>query len=216
MKEDPSIKLKYKNHRGVTTYRNIRPLQLFYGTSEWHGEGWIMLCHDLDKGEDREFALKDCDFLQDVPMEVEVMKTPPAVEKLFTRLEADLFAHQKGSGYTQTERTGTIKNSTEKAYCIVTPIGEHWMPKSQCEAEGELVIACSDWIANQPDNAGKFDDIPKFTKEQSRRSRKVINKPTDFFDRADGMDVDMDEAEDRLARGEGITVGADELDDLPF
>lgn len=50
----------YKNYRGEEAYRRVRPLSLRYGTSEFHHEStWLMLAVDLDRGVEREFALKD-------------------------------------------------------------------------------------------------------------------------------------------------------------
>lgn len=50
----------YTNHRGETSRRRIRPISLWYGTTEWHSmPQWLLEAHDLDKDEHRTFALKD-------------------------------------------------------------------------------------------------------------------------------------------------------------
>lgn len=50
----------YKNFRGEEAYRRVRPISLRYGTSEFHHEStWLLLAEDLERGVEREFALKD-------------------------------------------------------------------------------------------------------------------------------------------------------------
>lgn len=49
----------YRNWRGEVSERRILPILIRYGTSKWHPEPqWLMLATDVDKGEEREFALK--------------------------------------------------------------------------------------------------------------------------------------------------------------
>ncbi len=50
----------YRNHRGETAWRCIRPITITFGESQWHpGEQWLLLADDLDKNARRTFALKD-------------------------------------------------------------------------------------------------------------------------------------------------------------
>jgi predicted DNA-binding transcriptional regulator YafY len=50
----------YRNHRGEERYRNVRPISLRFGATEWHPEEqWLMLGFDLEKNVEREFALRD-------------------------------------------------------------------------------------------------------------------------------------------------------------
>jgi len=54
------LEVIYTNYRGETAKRRIQPLDLFYGMSEWHpGPGYLLRAIDLDRGVEREFALKD-------------------------------------------------------------------------------------------------------------------------------------------------------------
>lgn len=54
------VKVQYTNWRGETAIRNILPVSLRFGSTEWHPEPqWLLLAKDVDKGEDREFALLD-------------------------------------------------------------------------------------------------------------------------------------------------------------
>lgn len=57
------ISFEYTNYRGETTIRRGLPISFRWGTTDWHKEeGYLFKMLDLDKGEIREFALKDCDF----------------------------------------------------------------------------------------------------------------------------------------------------------
>lgn len=60
-KADPKdLQVVYRNWRGETSLRNIRPLRIEFRDTEWHPEPqWIMRAFDLDKGAWRDFALRD-------------------------------------------------------------------------------------------------------------------------------------------------------------
>ena len=50
----------YKNYRGETSVRRIRPLSQRFGSNEWHKEPqWLLLAFDVEKNANREFALSD-------------------------------------------------------------------------------------------------------------------------------------------------------------
>lgn len=52
--------IQYTNHRGEHGQRNIRPINLLFGSSQWHREPqWLLDAMDLDKGAPRTFAMKD-------------------------------------------------------------------------------------------------------------------------------------------------------------
>ena len=55
----------YRNWKGVTATRNIRPIRLFYGTSTYHGDGqvpqWFIEAFD-EEGEIKSFALSGFKF----------------------------------------------------------------------------------------------------------------------------------------------------------
>jgi len=57
------ISFTYRNWRGETAMRSAVPKAVWFGTTEWHPEpGWFLFAYDLAKAQDRDFALKDCDF----------------------------------------------------------------------------------------------------------------------------------------------------------
>ena len=65
MSEDEKriVTFQYTNYRGEQSVRRAIPLQLRFGTSLWHeGEQWFLFALDVDKGVNRDFALKDCRF----------------------------------------------------------------------------------------------------------------------------------------------------------
>ncbi|GGW24169.1 hypothetical protein GCM10011452_09550 [Gemmobacter lanyuensis] len=54
------VTLTYTNWKGETAQRRIIPRRIWWGSTAWHPEPqWILTALDVDKGEDRDFALKD-------------------------------------------------------------------------------------------------------------------------------------------------------------
>lgn len=54
------LRFLYTNWRGETGWRRVWPGRIWYGTTEWHKEPQRFLCAlDIDKGEARDFALKN-------------------------------------------------------------------------------------------------------------------------------------------------------------
>ena len=54
------IVIGYTNHRGEHAKRRIHPMNVWYGSTEWHPEPqWFLGALDYDKGEHRDFAIKD-------------------------------------------------------------------------------------------------------------------------------------------------------------
>lgn len=54
------VTIRYTNYRGETAIRRIIPLQIRFIATEWHpAEQWIIEAYDIDRGEDRSFAMKD-------------------------------------------------------------------------------------------------------------------------------------------------------------
>ena len=54
------VKILYTNWKKVTSYRNIIPKSIEFKSTNWHKEEqWILNAFDVDKNEDRGFALKD-------------------------------------------------------------------------------------------------------------------------------------------------------------
>ncbi|KKQ84443.1 MAG: hypothetical protein UT08_C0018G0049 [Candidatus Woesebacteria bacterium GW2011_GWB1_38_8] len=54
------LKFKYKNWERKKALRNVRPIKIWYGKTKWHAKDqWFLKALDLDKKEERDFALKD-------------------------------------------------------------------------------------------------------------------------------------------------------------
>lgn len=54
--------VRYRNYRGEVSTRHIIPLGVWFGVSEFHaseGEQWFVKAYDIDKEDNRDFALKD-------------------------------------------------------------------------------------------------------------------------------------------------------------
>lgn len=61
--EKAIIKVTYTNYKGETGRRTITPLQLLYGTTQWHHvPQWLLEVYDHEKEAIRTYALDDCDF----------------------------------------------------------------------------------------------------------------------------------------------------------
>lgn len=60
---DKRIQVKYTNWKGNTRVRTIEPLDLWWGSTEYHKEEQFLLSAvDVETQEVKDFALKDCDF----------------------------------------------------------------------------------------------------------------------------------------------------------
>ena len=58
--EDNGVSFSYTNYRNETAPRFVRPLEIRFGSSEWHPQPqWLLKAYDFDKKELREFAMKD-------------------------------------------------------------------------------------------------------------------------------------------------------------
>lgn len=56
----PDMRFIYKNWRGETRERQVRPKGFDYGSNEWHPEPqWFLVGIDAETGEERYFAMKD-------------------------------------------------------------------------------------------------------------------------------------------------------------
>ncbi len=50
----------YTNWKGVQATRVIRPIELWFGKTEYHPEEqWLLKALDVEKNEERDFAMKD-------------------------------------------------------------------------------------------------------------------------------------------------------------
>jgi hypothetical protein len=57
---DRTLRFSYTNHRGDRAVCQAIPIDLFFGSTEHHGEPqWIVRAHDLDESAIRDFALRD-------------------------------------------------------------------------------------------------------------------------------------------------------------
>jgi hypothetical protein len=55
-----SLIVVYRNYRGEVDEREIVPMSVRYGSTEWHPTPqWLMLAWDVKKGALREFAMDD-------------------------------------------------------------------------------------------------------------------------------------------------------------
>ncbi|QTA32355.1 hypothetical protein JHY03_25060 [Streptomyces sp. CA-256286] len=65
-KPEEAVSILYVNYRGEKGWRRVRPLKIWFGSTEWHpGNQWLMDAIDLEKGAERSFALKDIQAWED-------------------------------------------------------------------------------------------------------------------------------------------------------
>ncbi len=68
--ENKKLTIKYKNYKGEIADRNIIPKELWFGATQWHPkEQWLLKAQDLDKNEERDFALVDIISINSVDVE---------------------------------------------------------------------------------------------------------------------------------------------------
>lgn len=54
------VRIYYTNHRGAQSWRHIKPIKIFYGSTEWHTEDqWLLSAYDFEKNAYRDFAMRD-------------------------------------------------------------------------------------------------------------------------------------------------------------
>ncbi len=52
------VRFFYKNWRGESAWRRVKPVDIRYGSTEYHKEPqWVLRAFDLDKAEFRDFAM---------------------------------------------------------------------------------------------------------------------------------------------------------------
>lgn len=55
-----TLKFVYKNWKGETREREVEPVRIWFGKTEFHPkEQWFLKAKDVEKGEERDFALID-------------------------------------------------------------------------------------------------------------------------------------------------------------
>lgn len=60
MEEKKKVQIVYKNWKGKVSTRNIIPIRIEFKSTEWHKEEqWILDAFDIDKNDNRGFAIKD-------------------------------------------------------------------------------------------------------------------------------------------------------------
>ncbi len=54
------LKFEYVNWEKKKAVRAVKPIKVWYGKTEWHPKNqWFLKALDLEKNEERDFALKD-------------------------------------------------------------------------------------------------------------------------------------------------------------
>jgi len=57
---EETVTFIYKNYKGVVASRKVKPIKIWYGTTQWYKEKqWLVWGYDYHKNDYRDFALKD-------------------------------------------------------------------------------------------------------------------------------------------------------------
>ncbi len=60
MDSEKIVTIVYTNYKGVTATREILPIEIFFGHTDWHKEDqWLLHAFDIGKQAERTFAIKD-------------------------------------------------------------------------------------------------------------------------------------------------------------
>ena len=60
MDNEKTVTIVYTNYKGVTATREILPLEILFGHTDWHPEDqWLLGAFDIGKQAERTFAVKD-------------------------------------------------------------------------------------------------------------------------------------------------------------
>ena len=55
-----SVTIIYTNWKNVKQERTIQPIEMWFGNTQYHPEDqWLLKALDLEKNEERDFAMKD-------------------------------------------------------------------------------------------------------------------------------------------------------------
>ncbi len=56
----PPLSFDYLNWEGKRAVRYVQPIRIWYGSTKWHPKKqWLLKALDVDKNEERDFAIKD-------------------------------------------------------------------------------------------------------------------------------------------------------------
>lgn len=57
---DKAVTVLYTNWRGETAERIIKPIEVYWGSTEWHSEEqWLLRVWDVERNAERCYAMKD-------------------------------------------------------------------------------------------------------------------------------------------------------------
>lgn len=58
--QEKTLTFEYINWEGKQAIRTVKPIQLWYGSTQWHPqEGWLLKALDIEKNEERDFSVTD-------------------------------------------------------------------------------------------------------------------------------------------------------------
>ena len=55
----PILQFEYKNYKGIASVRNVIPYKIWFGSTDFYEEQWLLHSFDLDHKQERNFALRE-------------------------------------------------------------------------------------------------------------------------------------------------------------
>jgi len=55
----PTLQFKYTNYKSETSVRNVIPYKIWFGSTDFYEEQWLLHAFDLDYKQERNFALRE-------------------------------------------------------------------------------------------------------------------------------------------------------------
>lgn len=141
------VSIEYINHENKYTYREIKPINIWFGKTEWHPEDqWFLKAHDKEKDAERDFAVKDIQYWEPIDIRESATETLVTVDKP-SQMREDLLEHEPEDGW-------MIIYSRPDGWWVA---GKGWDDKEQCEIDAE----------NHNWNGGSFKVVPSSQTEEN-------------------------------------------------
>ena len=80
---EETIRFKYVNWQGETGIRTVKPIRLWFGTTEFHkGKHWFLKALDIDKNAERDYAIEDIIKIYPVKQPATISASPQLINEI--------------------------------------------------------------------------------------------------------------------------------------
>jgi ribonuclease HI len=120
------LKITYKNYRDVVTDREITPINIWFGATQWHPkEQWLLKAYDHTKDDERDFALVDINQIS-IPVVAKIVQTSLPTETIPKHVKLYADGGSRGNpgpsagGYVLLDMADTVVKSNGKYLGVTT------------------------------------------------------------------------------------------------